>query len=189
MTSALKNKDKEAELHLMFIFYWLISATYKHFDVNVCVKWGGCWGESRGDEQAAANHIAHTHATNDDWRKEEGETWAGSHLKAQVGSFLRSRRGVHGAGGMMKIFKKLFLNIIFLLAFTHQQVERVHVENDSLLKTKQRSEEMVEDDGEKLQGGAWKEQKERNNEMLAPGQGQIHLCWVFYIIGSSWDMS
>lgn len=42
-----------------------------------------------GDEQAAANHVAHAHATNDDWRTGEGR--AGSLLKAQVGSFLRSR--------------------------------------------------------------------------------------------------
>lgn len=60
----------------------------------------------------------------------------------------------------MKIFKKLFLNIIFLLAFTHQQVEQVHVENDSLLK-KQKSEEMVEDEGEKLQGGRIGRSKKR----------------------------
>lgn len=41
-----------------------------------------------GDEQAAANPIAH--ATNDDWRKEgggkRGQGAGGSHLKAQVGS-------------------------------------------------------------------------------------------------------
>lgn len=74
----------------------MISATYK----RVCVWQDGAEGAwlnespTGGDEQAAANHIAYGHAANDDWRAEgKGECGqAGSLLKAQVGSLLRSRR-------------------------------------------------------------------------------------------------
>lgn len=67
---------------------------------NVCVWQDGAEGAwlnespTGGDEQAAANHIAYGHAANDDWRAEgKGECGqAGSLLKAQVGSLLRSRR-------------------------------------------------------------------------------------------------
>jgi len=53
--------------------------------VCVCVE-GGTESPTVGVEQAAANHIVH--AANDDWRRED-KGRAGSHLKAQVGSFLR----------------------------------------------------------------------------------------------------
>lgn len=68
--------------------------------VCVCERQDGAEGAwlnespTGGDEQAAANHIAYGHAANDDWRAEgKGECGqAGSLLKAQVGSLLRSRR-------------------------------------------------------------------------------------------------
>lgn len=55
-----------------------------------------------GNEQAAANHIAYAHAANDDWRRKRGEGGrgrAGSHLKAQVGSFSEIEACVHVKGG------------------------------------------------------------------------------------------
>lgn len=41
--------------------------------------------------------VAHAQAVGYDWRSEGRKgKWAGSHLKAQVGSCLRSRLSVHG---------------------------------------------------------------------------------------------
>lgn len=79
----------------MFIFTdWFLQHT--NICVFVCVS---VTAEGQGvnespiggnEQQAAANNIAHTHAANDDWRSGERGR-AGSLLKAQVGSVLRSR--------------------------------------------------------------------------------------------------
>lgn len=56
---------------------------------------GGLWlnkSPTGGNEQAAANHIAHAHAANDDWwRGERGGRVGGLSLKGTGGLFLRSR--------------------------------------------------------------------------------------------------
>lgn len=89
---------KAKEAHLYLRSFLLID--FCNIQTCVCVWQDGAEGAwlnespTGGDEQAAANHIAYGHAANDDWRAEgKGECGqAGSLLKAQVGSLLRSRR-------------------------------------------------------------------------------------------------
>lgn len=91
---------KAKEAHLYLRSFLLIDFCNIQTCVCVCVRQDGAEGAwlnespTGGDEQAAANHIAYGHAANDDWRAEgKGECGqAGSLLKAQVGSLLRSRR-------------------------------------------------------------------------------------------------
>lgn len=80
----------------------------------MCVRQDGAEGAwlnespTGGNEEAAANHIAYGHAANDDWRAEgKGECGqAGSLLKAQVGSLLRSRR-VHECVRGVEVNRKM----------------------------------------------------------------------------------
>lgn len=49
-----------------------------------------------GDEQAAANHVAHAHATKDDWRT--GGRGGGLSLKGTGGLFSEIQASVSGGG-------------------------------------------------------------------------------------------
>lgn len=102
--------------------YWLISATYKHLGVRGLRRM--CWmrlpQDRRQWESSSEWRIAQTLAAIDDWWR--GGEGAGSHLKAQVGSFLRSRLAcvwtfslgwaweteTNGENNLMRTFKRLF---------------------------------------------------------------------------------
>ena len=75
--------------------------------VRVCEEGHGGWAGGQalsesptgGNEQAAANHIAHAHAANDDWRREEGARGEGGlSLKGTGGLFSEIEACVHVKG-------------------------------------------------------------------------------------------